>query len=163
MDYINKETQEITSIKNVQRITGASIPMGQVYENWFPIIPSDPPVAGENQIVETALPVQDGDGWVMGWTLRDMTQEEIEARDRAQVPSFVTMRQARLALLGAGILSQVDGAIDSLEEPAKSAARIEWEYSQTVERRTPFVLILGEALGLTETQIDDLFKTAVQL
>ena len=45
-----------------------------------------------------------------------------------RVPAAVTMRQARLALLGANLLSSVDTAIDALPEPTKSAARIEWEY-----------------------------------
>lgn len=163
MDYINDTTQEIAALKEVQRVTGASIPQGQPYQDWFPIIPSDPPTAGDGQLVEAAAPVKDGDSWVMGWTVRGMTAAEIEAREQAQVPDSVTMRQARLALLGAGLLAQVDGAIDSLGEPAKSAARIEWEYSQTVERHKPFVLMLGAALGLTNKQIDDLFKAAVQL
>lgn len=79
------------------------------------------------------------------------------------VPQTITPRQARLALLGAGLLSSVDAAIDSLPEPQKSAARIEWEYAVTVERNSPLVTNLGGALGLTAAQIDDLFIQAVEL
>lgn len=80
-----------------------------------------------------------------------------------EVPQDVTMRQARLALLGAGKLSLVDAAIDSMPEPQKSAARIEWEYSNEVQRNNGFVAALGPALGMTEEQIDQLFIAAAKL
>jgi len=73
------------------------------------------------------------------------------------VPAEITMRQARLVLLGAGLLSGVQTAIDGLPEPQRSAANIEWEFSNTLQRRNPFVLTLGPALGLTDAQIDGLF------
>lgn len=73
------------------------------------------------------------------------------------VPQEITMRQARLVLLGAGLLSGVQTAIDGLPEPQRSAANIEWEFSNTLQRRNPFVLTLGPALGLTDAQIDALF------
>lgn len=82
---------------------------------------------------------------------------------RPPVPGAVTMRQARLALLGAGLLSSVGAAIDALAEPAKSAARIEWEYSNEVQRHNGFVAQLGPALGLTEEQLDALFIAAAQI
>jgi hypothetical protein len=79
------------------------------------------------------------------------------------VPSEITMRQARLALLGAGKLAAVAAAIAAMPEPTKSAATIEWEYSNTVQRHNGFVEQLGPAIGLTETQIDDLFIAAAAL
>ena len=79
------------------------------------------------------------------------------------VPRAVTMRQARLALLGAGKLAAVDAAIDSMPEPNKSAARIEWEYSNEVQRHNGFVSALGPALGMTSAQIDQLFIAAAKL
>ena len=79
------------------------------------------------------------------------------------VPQVVTMRQARLALLGAGLLDDVAAAIAAMPSPQKEAAGIEWEYSQTVERNRGFVLLLGGALGLTPLQLDGLFITAATL
>ena len=79
------------------------------------------------------------------------------------VPQIVTMRQARLALLGAGLLAQVGAAINALPEPDQTAARIEWEYSSEVHRDKPFVQMLGGALGLTGEQLDNLFTQAAQL
>jgi hypothetical protein len=81
----------------------------------------------------------------------------------AVVPTSVTMRQARLALLSAGLLSSVDMAITSLADPAKSEAQIEWEYAQTVDRNAGLVPAMASALGMTEIQIDDLFILAATL
>lgn len=78
-------------------------------------------------------------------------------------PKEITMRQARLALLGAGKLAAVDTAINAMPEPAKSAAKIEWEYSNTVQRHNGFVAALGPALALTDAQIDALFVAAAAL
>lgn len=81
----------------------------------------------------------------------------------APIPRVVTMRQARLALLQQGLLANIQPAIDALDEPHRSGANIEWEYSQTVERTRPFVLTLGEALGLTDDDLDALFELAATL
>lgn len=78
----------------------------------------------------------------------------------ATAPGEVTMRQARLALLEAGLLDAVTTAIDGLSEPAKTAARIEWEYSQTVQRHRGLVAQVGTALGLSAAQLDALFTSA---
>lgn len=79
------------------------------------------------------------------------------------VPVAVTMRQARLALLGAGLLDDVDAAIAALPSPQKEAAKIEWEYSQEVQRHNGFVSVLAPLLGLTEAQTDALFVQATTL
>jgi hypothetical protein len=79
------------------------------------------------------------------------------------IPSIVSMRQARLALLYAGLLSQVTLAIEELPSPVKEAAQIEWEYSQEVHRDKTFVQTLAATLGLTNEQLDNLFITASQL
>lgn len=79
------------------------------------------------------------------------------------VPAVVTMRQARLALLQNGMLTQVNDAVAGMPGAAGDAARIEWEFSSTVERNRPLVQSLIGALGLTESQLDDLFRLAATL
>jgi hypothetical protein len=79
------------------------------------------------------------------------------------IPQSVTMRQARLALLAHGLLGNVAAAINSLPEPAKSQAHIEWEYSNALERGNTFVATLGAALGLNASALDALFIEAAQL
>lgn len=79
------------------------------------------------------------------------------------VPDAVTMRQARLALLGAGKLSQVSAALSAMPEPQRSAAQITWEYSAEVRRSDPLIAALAPALGMTAEQIDALFVAAAAL
>lgn len=86
-----------------------------------------------------------------------------EAQPAPSVPAEVTMRQARLALLAVGKLADVNTAIDAMPEPDRTAARIEWEYSGTVQRSKPLVQALAPALGLTEAQMDELFTQAAKL
>ena len=86
-----------------------------------------------------------------------------ESRIPAAVPKEVTMRQARLALLAAGKLAQVEAAIASMPEPHKTAASIEWEYSNALQLSNPFVAQLGAALGIDSAGIDALFVEAVKL
>ena len=86
-----------------------------------------------------------------------------ESRIQPAIPAEVTMRQARLALLGAGKLAGVEAAIASMPEPHRTAASIEWEYSYSLQRNNPFVSQLGAALGLDDAGIDALFIAAAKL
>lgn len=100
--------------------------------------------------------------------LVEMSEAEVQAHlnpvpTPLVAPKVVTMRQARLALLGAGLLQQVDQAISALPEPQQSAARIEWDYSSEVHRDRAFVQQLGQALGLSDEQLDALFIQAAAL
>jgi hypothetical protein len=72
------------------------------------------------------------------------------------VPQEVTMRQARLYLLGAGLLPTVNAAISTMNE----AAKIEWEYSNAVRRQEPLVAGMKSILGLTDAQLDQMFIDA---
>lgn len=74
------------------------------------------------------------------------------------VPQAITMRQARLVLLGAGKLAGVDTAIANIPDPTtRAAAQIEWEFSNELQRDNAFVTMLAPALGLTSEQVDQLF------
>ena len=76
----------------------------------------------------------------------------------------VTMRQARRALLDAGLLDQVDAAIAAIADATeRRQAEIDWEYATTVERLWPWVQTLGAALELSEAQLDALFEQAATL
>lgn len=78
----------------------------------------------------------------------------------SSVPKSVTMRQARLALLGAGLLTTVNDAIAAMTGVQGEAARIEWECSKEVQRDRALVQALGPTLGLTDAQLDALFVAA---
>jgi len=177
MKYINTESLLVHSeqeIRNIFPNTSFGDPF--IAPKVYSLVFSTPkPSFNEvTQIVQESPPVLTSKGhWEESWIIVELfrTQEEreaviandIEAKRKASIPQVVTMRQARLALLGAGLLSAVSAAINSLPSPQKEAASIEWEYSQTVERNRGFVLTLGAALGLTDLQLDNLFALAITL
>ncbi len=94
----------------------------------------------------------------IGW-LWDGTTLTAPPSPPTPVPTSVTMRQARLALLAAGLLDSVETAITA----AGVAAKIEWDYATEVQRSSGLVPAMATALGMTEAQIDALFVAASTL
>ena len=77
------------------------------------------------------------------------------------IPSSVTRRQAKQALVLAGLLGNVQPAIDAITDPTeRSLIQIEWDDSQVFQRDRPALIALGTALGLDSAGIDALFTTA---
>jgi hypothetical protein len=94
--------------------------------------------------------------WHECWELVDAPLEP--------VPTIVTMRQARLVLLQAGLLDQVEGILAAIEDSfERSSAQITWEYSTEVERDNPLVILLSSAFNLTTDQVDSMFRQAINL
>lgn len=79
------------------------------------------------------------------------------------VPQSVTMVQARLALLDAGLLDHVATVIAALPETQRKAAQIEWEFRPTVERDSALLEVLAPALGLDAEALDALLVKAAAI
>lgn len=78
-----------------------------------------------------------------------------------QVPLQVSRRQARQALLLAGLLDQVPAKIALIEDTTKRGmAQIEWEDSQVFERNRPLLIEIAAAIGLDAAGLDKLFIEA---
>lgn len=175
--YINTQTLAQLSESEIRTLNpNTSFPSPfvppQGYAYVFPAPqPAYDPVTQRVQAATPELTVLDN--WEQRWLVVELYADQedkdaaiatdIEAKRVAAVPKEVTMRQARLALLGAGLLTGVTAAITALPSPQKEAAQIEWEYSQVVERNRGLVLSLGTSLGLSVRQLDDLFTTASSL
>lgn len=163
MNYINTTTLEYPlsefQIKQARPNVSFPIPF-EPGDGYAAVAATEQPAFNRytHKAVESA-PTHVGDVWTQQWEVVALTPEEAAA----MVPQAVTMRQARLALLGAGLLSQVDAAIASLPSPQKEAAAIEWEYAQEVQRHNGLVPAMAQALGMTEAQLDDLFMQAATL
>jgi len=119
-------------------LTGVIVPIGSLYEG----------------------DLYDGD--------REATQEEIKVhevlRAKAMVPKIITMRQARLQLLSLGLLDDVEAVIENIADTnTKRTVQIEWEYAKDVERNSPTILLLANAVGMDDEALDNLFIEAVKL
>ena len=77
----------------------------------------------------------------------------------ASTSGSVTMRQASLALLNAGLLDDVESLVATLPR----AYQIEWERASVVQRDNQLVEIVRQQQGMTSGQIDDLFALAATL
>lgn len=88
---------------------------------------------------------------------------EAAAAQAQVVPTIVTMRQARRALIDAGLYAAINAAVAALPGTDGDIIRVEWEFSPIVKRDSPFVAAMVTALGLTEAQLDTLFSAAVLL
>ncbi len=87
------------------------------------------------------------------------TMRDDEMRARNPVPQQVTMRQARLELLKRALLDDVEAVITA----AGREAQIQWEYAAVVDRSNPAVAAVQQQQGMTDAQIDDLFREAAKL
>lgn len=72
------------------------------------------------------------------------------------VPYKISIRQAKLALLGAGLLDDIENAIAS----ADRSVQISWEYATEFERDNPLILYFQSRLNLSKEQVDNLFMSA---
>ena len=79
------------------------------------------------------------------------------------IPQRVTARQARLALLSAGLLDDVEAIIEALPANVRAQVRIEWDHATHVERGSSVTQMVATALGLTATQVDAIFVAAAGL
>lgn len=64
--------------------------------------------------------------------------------------------QARVALLQAGLLPQVEAAVSAADPIIQMA----WAKAIEFHRFSPTILALSAQIGLTDTQLDDLFRAA---
>ena len=81
------------------------------------------------------------------------------APEPVPVPLSITPLQARRALRAAGLLGAVNGAVASADPDIQDA----WEYAIEVRRDNPIIAGMAASLGLTEAQLDDLFRQAATL
>jgi len=81
----------------------------------------------------------------------------------APVPGEITNWRAKAVLGLAGMLTAVEAALDAMPEPNRTVALAAWNGGADLARNGPTVLALSATLGLTDAQVDDLFRQAAAL
>lgn len=85
------------------------------------------------------------------------TPEDLLAQERAGM--IISRFQARAALMQAGLLADVELALAG----AGPLAQLAWAEAVEFRRTSPTIAAIAGALGLTEVQIDDLFRAAAAI
>lgn len=125
----------------------SSLPRGTV---------TPPPQVAEGEFAQLF-----GDTWITITKYPDLSSNSNSNAAMANVTdSVVTRRQAKQALLQVGLLDDVDAAIAASGD---RAAQIDWADATEFRRDWPTLIALQPALGLTDQQIDDLFREAAKL
>lgn len=103
------------------------------------------------------------DDYVAAFPDREADWDALEASQNQQpiaptVPQSLSRAQARAALILAGLIDQVQPAIDTIADPLQRAlVQNDWDNRSTFDRDNPTLLSLSSALGLTDAQLDGLF------
>ena len=103
-----------------------------------------------------------GDKWVLEWTVRDKTPEELaDWLLQKRIGMNVTPLQAKIALLNADLLSDVEAVID--DPSTDTLIKLAWTNATEYRRLSPMVNGIASVLGLTEHQLDALFVAAATI
>ena len=88
------------------------------------------------------------------------TQAEVDAViARLDVPQIITSAQAIRALYAANLLTDVQAAVTQ----AGGLTLALWQHAPTFHRDDTIITQLAGVMGLTEQQVDDLFRAAAVL
>lgn len=86
----------------------------------------------------------------------DVETHEEWALRKAREQMKVTRYQAKAALMQAGLLEAVEQAIADTDDPLITLA---WEEA-AFDRMSPLIAEMKTVIGLTDEQVDDLFRAA---
>ena len=89
------------------------------------------------------------------WYSEEAIAKEVAKRKEELKVKSITPRQARLKLLEVGLLDELEAIIAT-----NAAWKIEWEYATEVKRSSPLVAAVATQAGMTDEQIDIMFKEA---
>lgn len=104
----------------------------------------------------------DGAQWLQTWQIVELSAGEIAAAlEQEREAMIVTQFQAKAALHLAGLL---DAAETLMADPETDPIRaMEWKLKPTFRRNSATLIWAAAQLGLTEFQVDDLFRSGMSI
>jgi hypothetical protein len=95
------------------------------------------------------------------WVIAGNNPTEISIDNPVSVPEKVSKFQAKVALYNAGHLATIEAIMTNPATP--ELTKLAWAEAQDFNRQSVTVLSLGAILGLTSTDLDNLFIAASQI
>lgn len=116
-----------------------------------------PPTTSETTTVGELRPNWTGYAW------RELPyfEPQPDPQPQPEVPAVVSRFQARAALHLAGLLESVEAMMAAPETGA--IAKLAWADAQEFKRESPTIAALSASLGLSDSQLDELFIAAAQI
>lgn len=105
--------------------------------------------------------IETPDGAEVGYVLVNGEWTESEIQEFNQVPAILSSYQAKLALFNAGLLDSVQSLIDHPDTPTN--IKLAWQEGLSFRRDNPMIAMIATQMGLTESDVDDLFIAGGQL
>lgn len=143
--------------------------------DWRPFKDASPPDYDPEteECVETS-PLIEADGITRQWRVLTLAERRPGAgqvftvpvlNDPNRVPSEVTLRQFLMAADRSGLLATLEALKTAEGIPHQTRRDIHFflEYSNFIERNHPLISQLAPVIGVTEEQIDDIFRLASSL
>jgi hypothetical protein len=112
------------------------------------------------ELTEENKPTEPVDGWMWYATLEDAATA-IMSFQVDGVPQAITKRQGRRQLVSEGLLSSVEGYMNSL--PVDDITRMAYEDSSQWLRHNPDLIKMLNLLGKTDEETDQFFIKAANL
>lgn len=127
----------------------------------LPVRRISPPIYDPaTQHLTEGQPEQKDNTWVQTWIITDKTPEEIASEiNQWRSSTSVTPLQIRRALRTVGLLDD----ITSFVEAAPVEVREAWEYAIQIDRTNEMIVNAALTLGMSEEEVDDLFRLALTL
>jgi hypothetical protein len=92
-----------------------------------------------------------------GGTVEPSELFTLEEEISLNTPSEVALWKLRFILSQMNLEQAVSDALNSLPEPQKTAANYIWNYGNTIDRHSSTIMFLQQQLGLTDTQVNEIF------
>jgi hypothetical protein len=148
MEYIHNTSGEVIPRNQLVIRLGASIPDGSEAGDWKPVLPVDPPIAGAGQVVEPSAPVKSGEQWGYGWSVRDLTEAELNSQQANALNAAIETNNAgyedAIASLTAGYPPSEIATWERQREESVS-----WDADNAAA--TPWIDIAAQARGIPRT------------
>lgn len=119
-----------------------------------------------SNLVDATAEFAASQGWIPAGKARmgDVWDGKAFKPQAPAVPAVVSARQAKRALLEAGLLDDVQLAIDNIPDPMeKRRVQIDWDESTEFRRDWPTLAVLAAAMQLDGGTLDALFIEAATL
>jgi hypothetical protein len=124
------------------------------------VCPVDVPKTALSQNVVEGTPVFENGVWVQSWVVSQSSPEDIATRQfEMRRHMSATPLQIRRALRRVGLLDSVTAFVSSASPEISEA----WEYATRIERDDPLLIACAATLGVTDTEIDEIFFLAATL